>query len=75
MSCFATVWVPSGEPSSTMMTSQSSLLAGNQSVSLIERAIGRSVLVSEHPLQEPYYDGQVLALVESGEEDGVFVAG
>ena len=35
----------------------------------------RDVLISEHALEEPYYDGEVLALVEGGEEDRILVAG
>ena len=30
-------------------------------------------LLCEHLLQEPDYDGEVLAFVVGGEEDGVFV--
>jgi len=59
-----------------MMSSQSRLLGGL----LVGLLVGRGrvclyVLFCEGLLQEPGYDGEVLALVVCGEEDGVSVLG
>lgn len=73
MSCFATSWVPSGEPSSTIMSSQSSLLRGGVSEGFLEVGREGGLLFGEGLFEEPGYDGEVFALIVGREDDGVFV--
>ena len=69
--------VPSGEPSSTIMSSQSKLLRGRGELVRwcswfrggIQRGDG---LDCESSLEKPADYGEIAALVVGGEDDGVF---
>ena len=72
--------MPSGEPSSTIISSQSRLLG--EGVALVRRCSGfrggirrGDALSCESSLEEPADYGEIAALVVGGEDDGVSLFG